>query len=96
MTEAELAGLLAEMKTDFNAVKQQLETTLKGGVPPAAKGVTEEDIWLDPRTVREMLGISKSAMNRYRRNGSLPYTCICGKFKYKEADVVKLKKNFAN
>jgi hypothetical protein len=93
VTEAELAKLLAELKTGFDAVKQGLETTLKGGMPPAGNTGQETDIWLDPREVREMLGVSKASMNRYRRNGQLPYSCIGGKFMYREADVNKLRKN---
>src|SRR5690606_22330034 len=73
VTEAELASLITELKTGFDAVKQGLESTLKGGVPPSGNTGQEADVWLDPRKVREMLGVSKSAMNRYRRNGSLPY-----------------------
>jgi len=90
VTEAELAILMTDWKSNVDVVKQGLETTLKGEVPSAAKDRQVTGLLLEPRQVQKMLGISKATMSRYRKKGLLPYTLQCGKYRYAEADVKKL------
>jgi predicted DNA-binding transcriptional regulator AlpA len=89
VTEAELKNLLTDWKSGVDAVKQGLGTTLKDGEPSALKERQVSNRLLDPHEVQEMLGISKATMCRYRKKGLLPYTLVCGKYWYAEADVKK-------
>lgn len=43
--------------------------------------------WLDNQEVCQLLGISKRTLQRYRDNGTLPYTQINHKIYYRPQDV---------
>jgi hypothetical protein len=95
VTEAELATLLTDLKLNFDELKQEIETTLKGAALSAGKEVLETNQLLDYHKAQEMLGVSKATMNRYRKKGLLPYTQIGGKIMYTKEDVMKLKKKIS-
>jgi predicted DNA-binding transcriptional regulator AlpA len=93
ITEAELAIMLSELKSNFEEMKRGLESAFNGIVPAAGKKLYEPNQMLDAREVQEMLGVSKATMNRYRKKGLLPYTQVVGKYRYDEEDVKNVIRN---
>ena len=46
--------------------------------------------WLDKQEVLELMHISQSTLQKWRKKGLLPYSRILGKIYYKESDLLQL------
>jgi predicted DNA-binding transcriptional regulator AlpA len=46
--------------------------------------------WMDKQEVLELLHISESTLQKWRKNGLLPFSRILGKIYYKESDILQL------
>ncbi|MFD2696391.1 helix-turn-helix domain-containing protein [Mesonia sediminis] len=56
-----------------------------------------KDSWIDNQDVLQTLHISKRTLQTFRKNGTLPYSKIQGKFYYKVSDIEKLlQSNYYN
>jgi hypothetical protein len=56
-----------------------------------------KNTWLDNQDVLQALHISKRTLQTFRKNGTLPYSKIQGKFYYKVSDIEELlQSNYYN
>lgn len=56
-----------------------------------------KDSWIDNQDVLQTLHISKRTLQTFRKNGTLPYSKIQGKFYYKVSDIEELlQSNYYN
>lgn len=56
-----------------------------------------KDSWIDNQDVLQTLHISKRTLQTFRKNGTLPYSKVQGKFYYKVSDIEKLlQSNYYN
>ncbi len=77
---------------DLDAVRKVLreELSLFDGrldSSPQAAGHFE---WISNRDARSLLGLSKTTLQRYRQDGTLPYTLLGANVYYKKTDVNKI------
>jgi hypothetical protein len=47
-------------------------------------------VWIGTKEVKEILGISSNTLAMYRKNNTIPFKKIYGKFFYKQSDVEQL------
>ena len=88
--DEQLKKMAQEWSTDVQALKQSLEWIKNEGNNRAVKDRQEQEKLLGSAEVCKLLNISKSSLQRYRDNGSLPFTKIGGKYLYIPADVKRL------
>ena len=56
-----------------------------------------KDSWIDNQDVLQTLHISKRTLQTFRKNGTLPYSKVQGKFYYKVSDIEELlQSNYYN
>jgi hypothetical protein len=56
-----------------------------------------KDSWIDNQDVLQTLHISKRTLQTFRKNGTLPYSKVKGKFYYKVSDIEELlQSNYYN
>jgi len=69
----------------------RIERKLKGQVPQSPL----KDTWLDIQEVCDILKISKRTLQKYRNDGTLPFSKVEGKVYFKASDVQKhLEKHY--
>ncbi len=87
---AKLTHLVKESSSEIQQLKQVLEWFLANGNAPASKTAPKDNHRLDSSKVLRMLSVSKTSLQRYRDEGSLPFAKVGKKYTYLEADVLKL------
>ena len=68
---------------------QQLNSSLQV-VMDTYKGIWQKEKWLDSQEVCLLLGISKRALQYYKDQKLLPFSCIHRKIYFKRSDVEQL------
>ena len=87
---AKLTHLVKESSSEIQQLKQVLEWFLANGNAPASKTAPKDNHRLDSSKVLRMLSVTKTSLQRYRDEGSLPFAKVGKKYTYLEADVLKL------
>ena len=52
--------------------------------------------WIDGKDVLMKLHISPRTLQRWRINGLLPFSQVCGKFYYRKSDILRILKSNYN
>ena len=73
-----------QLKLQIESLSAQIESVKK------KIGPVEMEKWLDAQEVCLALNISKRSLQGYREYGIIPYSCIGGKYMYKESDLAKI------
>ena len=78
-------------KNAYLRLKQQVEDLFTQIEAVKKKfGIVEKEKWMDAQEVCLALNISKRSLQGYREYGIIPYSCIGGKYMYKESDLAKI------
>lgn len=76
-------------------VKQALRATLPRLLSNVQQSEKPPKEWLSNREAMEFLDLSKSTLQRYRDDGTLPYSKIGGNVFYKRADLIRVLEEHA-
>ena len=78
-------------KNAYLRLKQQVEDLFTQIEAVKKKfGIVEKEKWMDAQEVCLALNISKRTLQSYREYGIIPCSFICGKYMYKESDLVRV------
>ncbi len=87
----EIIDLILSLSQEIKDLKARIELIRQ------SRAELLKDTWLDNQDVLQTLHISKRTLQTFRKNGTLPYSKVHGKFYYKVSDIEELlQSNYYN
>ena len=88
---SEIVDLILSLSQEIKELKARIELIR------LSRAEVLKDTWIDNQDVLQTLHISKRTLQTFRKNGTLPYSKVQGKFYYKVSDLEELlQSNYYN
>jgi len=88
---SEIVDLILSLSQEIKDLKARIELLR------LSRAERLKDTWIDNQDVLQTLHISKRTLQTFRKNGTLPYSKVQGKFYYKVSDIEELlQSNYYN
>ncbi|WP_452221184.1 helix-turn-helix domain-containing protein [Lacinutrix salivirga] len=88
---SEIIDLILSLSQEIKDIKARIELLR------LSRAERLKDTWIDNQDVLQTLHISKRTLQTFRKNGTLPYSKVQGKFYYKVSDIEELlQSNYYN
>ncbi|MAT90237.1 MAG: DNA-binding protein [Flavobacteriaceae bacterium] len=87
----EIVNLILSLSQEIKDLKARIELIRQ------SRAERLKNTWIDNQDVLQTLHISKRTLQTFRKNGTLPYSKVQGKFYYKVSDIEELlQSNYYN
>ncbi len=87
----EIVDLILSLSQEIKDLKARIELIRQ------SRAERLKNTWIDNQDVLQTLHISKRTLQTFRKNGTLPYSKVQGKFYYKVSDIEELlQSNYYN
>lgn len=88
---SEIVDLILSLSQEIKDLKARIELLR------LTRAEVLKDTWIDNQDVLQTLHISKRTLQTFRKNGTIPYSKVQGKFYYKVSDIEELlQSNYYN